>query len=92
MPETRFTIRWPDDQIEHCYSPSTVVREFLSPGTTYPLDDFVTRARIALEKASTRVEAKFGHRCSNAEAQLTAIERKASTFSLPADVTCLTIS
>ncbi|MEP0961966.1 MAG: MSMEG_0570 family nitrogen starvation response protein [Roseobacter sp.] len=92
MPETRFTVRWPDGQTEQCYSPSTVVRDFLTPDTTYPLDDFVTRCRTALEKASTRVEAKFGYRCSNAEAQLSAIERKASTFSRPADVTCLSIS
>ncbi|KCV83320.1 hypothetical protein ATO10_01125 [Actibacterium atlanticum] len=92
MPETRFTVRWPDGQIEQCYSPSTVVNDFLAADTTYPLDDFVTRCRIALEKASTRVEAKFGYRCSSAEAQLTAIERKASTFSLPADVTCLSIT
>lgn len=92
MPETRFTVRWPDGQVEQCYSPSTVVYDFLAADTTYPLDDFVTRCRIALEKASTRVEAKFGYRCSSAEAQLTAIERKASTFSLPADVTCLSIT
>ncbi|MEP1614526.1 MAG: MSMEG_0570 family nitrogen starvation response protein [Roseobacter sp.] len=92
MPEIRFIVRWPDGQTEQCYSPSTVVRDFLTPETTYPLDDFVTRCRTALEKASTRVEAKFGYRCSNAEAQLSAIERKASTFSRPADVTCLSIS
>ncbi len=92
MPETRFTVRWPNGEIEKCYSPSTVVREFLTAETAYPLDEFVTRCRIALEKASTRVEAKFGYRCTNAEAQLTAIESKARTFSTPADVTCLSIS
>ncbi|MBO9477917.1 MSMEG_0570 family nitrogen starvation response protein [Shimia sp. R11_0] len=92
MPETRFTIRWPDAQIEECYSPSTVVRDFLTADTTYPLEEFVTRCRIALEKASTRVEAKFGYRCTSAEAQLTAIEHKASAFPATADVTCLKIT
>ncbi|MDC0737835.1 MSMEG_0570 family nitrogen starvation response protein [Cognatishimia sp. SS12] len=92
MPETRFTVRWPDGQVAQCYSPSTVVQEFLSAETTYPLDEFVTRCRIALEKASGRVEAKFGYRCTSAEAQLAAIEQKASTFTSPADVTCLSIS
>ncbi|MGJ8530271.1 MSMEG_0570 family nitrogen starvation response protein [Maritalea sp.] len=92
MPETRFTVRWPDGETEVCYSPSTVVHEFLSAGTTYPLDDFVVRCRIALEKASTRVEAKFGYRCTSADAQLTQIERKASAFTAPADVICLSIS
>lgn len=92
MPETHFTVRWPDGQIEDCYSPSTVVREFLDAGATYPLEDFVVRCRIALEKASTRVEAKFGFRCTSAEAQLTAIENKARTFAALAEVTCLKIS
>lgn len=92
MPETRFTVRWPDGEVEQCYSPSTVVRDFLTADTAYPLDDFVTRCRIALEKASTRVEAKFGYRCTSAEAQLSTIERKANTFTTPADVTCLSIS
>jgi len=92
MPETRFTIQWPDGQTEECYSPSTVVRDFLSEGTTYTLDDFMVRCRIALEKASTRVEAKFGYRCSNADAQLDKIERSARAFSTPADVICLSIT
>jgi putative flavoprotein involved in K+ transport len=92
MPETRFAIRWPDGQTETCYSPSTVVTKFLTADTTYPLDDFVVRCRIALEKASTRVEAKYGHRCSNAEAQLTAIEQTALRFRDTDTVTCLSIS
>ena len=92
MPETRFTIQWPDGQTEDCYSPSTVVRDFLSAGTTYPIDDFMVRCRIALEKASTHVEAKFGYRCSSADAQLDKIERRARAFSTPADVICLSIT
>ena len=92
MPETRFTIQWPDGQTEECYSPSTVVRDFLTEGATYALDDLLVRCRIALEKASTRVEAKFGYRCSNADAQLEKIERNARAFSTPADVICLSIT
>ena len=92
MPETRFTIQWPDGQTEECYSPSTVVGDFLTEGATYALDDFLVRCRIALEKASTRVEAKFGYRCANADAQLDKIERNARAFSTPADVICLSIT
>lgn len=92
MPETRFTVRWPDGQIEECYSPSTVVFEFLEADTTYPLEDFLGRCRTALEQASLRVESKFGFRCTSADAQLSAIERKASGFTAPANVTCLSIS
>ncbi len=92
MPETRFTIKWPDGQTEGCYSPSTVVQEFLSAGTTYTLEDFVVRCRIALEKASTRVEAKFGYRCTSADAQLDKIESAARAFSAGDDVVCLSIT
>lgn len=92
MPETRFTIQWPDGQTEECYSPSTVVRDFLTAGATYTLDDFLERSRIALEKASMRVEAKFGYRCTSADAQLDKIERAARAFSKTADVTCLSIT
>ena len=48
MPEMRFFIRWPDGKTETCYSPSLVVKDFLSPGKTYPLADFVERSRSAL--------------------------------------------
>ncbi|CUH50799.1 MSMEG_0570 family nitrogen starvation response protein [Shimia marina] len=92
MPETRFTVRWPDGHIEECYSPSSVIKDFLTADTTYPLDDFIMRCRIGLEKASFRVEAKFGFRCSSADAQLTKIESKAGAFDSPAQVTCLSIS
>ena len=30
MPEMRFRIRWPDGSTESCYSPSLVVKDFLS--------------------------------------------------------------
>lgn len=92
MPETRFTVCWPDGQVDECYSPSTVVSEFLEPNTSYPLEDFLARCRIALERASLRVEAKFGFRCTSADAQLSEIERKASSFATPANVTCISIT
>jgi len=92
MPETRFKVRWPDGQIEELYSPSSVVHDYFSAGTIYPLEDFIVRCRIALEKASTRVEAKYGYRCTSADAQLAQIERTVGVFSTPADVVCLSIS
>ncbi len=74
MPEMRFLIRWPDGAAETCYSPSLVVKDFLAPGESYPLADFVARSRTALDIASDRVKAKYGHRCSRAAAQLARIE------------------
>ena len=44
MPEMRFHIRWPDGAVETCYSPSLVVKDFFSPGESYPLADFCSAA------------------------------------------------
>ena len=80
MPEMRFCIRWPDGTAETCYSPSLVVKDFLSPGASYPLAEFVERARDALDIAAERVKLKYGFRCSRATAQLARIETAAAAF------------
>jgi uncharacterized repeat protein (TIGR04042 family) len=76
----RFVIRWPDGKPESCYSPSLVVKDFLAPGQTYALADFVARSRSALTIASQRVEKKYGFACSRARAQLARIETAAGAF------------
>ena len=80
MPEMRFVVRWPDGTVESCYSPSLVVKDFLSPGHSYPLDDFVGRSQTALGIASDRVKAKYGWPCSRATAQRARIEMAAASF------------
>ncbi len=80
MPEMHFCIRWPDGGMERCYSPSRAIQEFFAPGQSYALTDFVERSRTALNTAGDRVEAKYGHRCSRAAAQLKRIEAVAKTF------------
>jgi len=77
VPEMRFHIRWPDGRREACYSPSLVVQDFLAPGDSYALDDFVDRTRTALTIASERVREKYGFACSSAMAQLARIEAAA---------------
>jgi len=79
MPVTHFVVRWPDGTQALCYSPSTVVRDYLSPGD-YPLDDFLDAARDALSAASERVRQKFGYACSSALDQWDAIERAAEQY------------
>jgi uncharacterized repeat protein (TIGR04042 family) len=76
----RFLVRWPDGMAETCYSPSLVMKDFLSPGATYPLADFVERSRTALNIASDRVQAKYGWPCSRAADQLARIETAAAAF------------
>lgn len=81
MPEMRFTVRWPDGTLEGCYSPSLVIKDYLAPGESYPLADFLSRSREALTIASQRVEARYGFPCSRALGQLARIEAVARTFS-----------
>ena len=94
MPETYWTVRWPDGAEERLYSPSSVVAELFEPGRSYPVDDFLTRARIAMERASNRVAAKYGFACSSAMAQLDSIETRIAGFEARdgAEITCLDIS
>lgn len=73
-------VRWPGGSQQAFYSPSLVVREYLSLGAEYPVDDFVGRTREALGVASERVREKYGVPCSRAAAALAGIERAAAGF------------
>lgn len=77
MPEMHFHVRWPDGRREACYSPSLVVKDFLAPGESYAVDEFVERTRTALTIASERVRVKYGFACSSALDQLARIEAAA---------------
>ncbi|MGG7565481.1 MSMEG_0570 family nitrogen starvation response protein [Rhodovulum sp. DZ06] len=91
MPETIVTFRWPDGTEEPCYSPSSVIAEMFAPGAAYPLSDFLARARIGLERASGRVERKYGFRCSRAMASLDRIEARAAACPEDARILCVSI-
>ncbi|MGD1906333.1 MAG: MSMEG_0570 family nitrogen starvation response protein [Leptolyngbyaceae cyanobacterium] len=80
MPEMHVQVQWPDGSQDNCYSPSLVIKQYLEPGETYPLDDFVSRARTALNIASDRVQAKYGFPCGRALGQLQRIETKSSQY------------
>lgn len=92
MPEMRFNIRWPNGAQESCYSPSLVIGEHMSPGESYPLDDFVERSRAALNIASERVRAKYGFACSSALDQLARIETAAGRFAGAPDARVTVVS
>jgi uncharacterized repeat protein (TIGR04042 family) len=92
MPEVFFHIRWPDGVEERCYSPSTIIRQHLSAGQSYPLDEFLARARAGLIEASDRVAARYGFACSSAMDQLTRIETTARRHDQDgATVICLSL-
>ena len=80
MPAVRFRIQWPDGVEATCYSPSTIVKDFFTPGERYPLDDFLKRSREALHIGSERVREKYGFACSAAMDQLAQIEVEAERF------------
>lgn len=85
MPEMTFRVRWPDGAVEECYSPSTVIRDHLTPDTDYSLNDFHSRARAALEAANDRVRARFGMGCAQAINQLAEIDRRIASFATTPD-------
>jgi len=87
MPEMSFRIRWPDSSEASYYSPSLVIQEFLSPGETLPLPEFLTRAGEALAIASDRVAQKYGFPCARAHASLAAINQTAMKFGAIPDAT-----
>ncbi len=85
MPEMHFRVRWPDDTVTDCYSPSLVVKEHLEAGRSYPLAEFVQRSATALNIGSERVREKYGFACSSALDQLRRIEDLAARFEASPD-------
>jgi uncharacterized repeat protein (TIGR04042 family) len=81
MPEMFFTVRWPDQTVTDCYSPSTIIKQYFSVGQSYPLPEFVALSRDALMMASERVHSKYGYACTSALDQLFKIEHHAKKFS-----------
>lgn len=73
MPEMRFVVLWPDGRKERCYSPSSVVTEYLEVGVAYPLAEFAQRADDALAMANERVRARYGMGCAQAMNQAATI-------------------
>jgi uncharacterized repeat protein (TIGR04042 family) len=87
MPEMRFQIQWPDGTEATCYSPSLVIKDYFTPGETYPLPDFLEKSRTALRIASDRVQAKYGFPCSRALGTLQTLEQTASRYQALANPT-----
>ena len=64
---------------------------FFAAGDVFTVSAFIAQAQTALMRASDRVQARYGHPCSAAAAQLAQIEARAAAFG-PADiVTCLSV-
>ena len=92
MPAMHFQLRWPDGSEARCYSPSLVIKDYFQPDTAYPLPQFMTRVREALNIASERVRAKYGFTCSQAMDQLGRIEDTAASFATQADAEVMVLA
>ena len=80
MPEMQFRVEWPDGTQEEYYSPSLVIKEYFSEGAEYPVEEFLEKARAALNEASDRVLAKYGFACGRAMGSLGRVEKLASKY------------
>lgn len=86
MPEVFYDVCWPNGQTEKCYSPSSVIKDFIKENEIYPLPEFLELAAEALNEASERVRAKYGYACSSAMDQLRHFRAKAEEFSSDSNV------
>ena len=81
MPEMHFNIQWPNGKRERCYSPSYIIEEYLEPGRSYAVPEFLQRTQTALEIASERVRQRYGFACSSAIDQLRELESSSALLS-----------
>ncbi|CAM4293800.1 MSMEG_0570 family nitrogen starvation response protein [Zobellia roscoffensis] len=80
MPITYVNIEWPDNQKDQVYSPSSVINEYLKPGESLSLEEFLTRCTTGLNEASERVRLKFGYSCTSAQAESSRISEKCQNY------------
>lgn len=80
MPAVNFRVRWPDDSESDCYSPSTIIHDYLTAGEALTIAEFIDRSRSGLGAASERVRQRYGFVCSSAMDQLAQIESNCSKF------------
>lgn len=83
MPSVYFNVVWPDESRSQCYSPSTVIKQYLVEGESYEVEVFLERVREGLKQASEKVRAKYGYSCSAAADQLQTIENLVEKGNFP---------
>lgn len=83
MPSVYFNVVWPDESRSQCYSPSTVIKQFLVEGESYEVEIFMEKVREGLTQASEKVREKYGYSCSAAADQLKTIEELVAKGNFP---------
>lgn len=92
MPEVICQIRWPDGTEDRCYSPSTIIRDYLAANASYSVTDFTTRVTTALDHAALRVKAVHGMRCTRADAEARRLSQIAKKFRPEEIIACLSMT
>lgn len=80
MPETTFIAELPDGSFQPCYSPSSVVKKYFTPGQELPACEFVRLSRLALTEASELVRETLDLSGRAAKSSLSHIERWAGAL------------
>lgn len=89
MPEVNLTLRWPDGEASHFYSPSTVVYEFLQPGDSLRVADLEQRGLMALQQASERVRERYGFACTRTDEEAVKLKQRLALYDRDAMVQVL---
>jgi len=80
MPAVNFELEWPDGDITTCYSPSSVVCETFREGESMTISELAAACETAFDRASQRVEERFGMPCRAAMRQKDLLIRKSKGF------------
>jgi uncharacterized repeat protein (TIGR04042 family) len=92
MPEFRFSVKLPDGEVRHCYSPSSVVTGFFRPGETLCWAEFLSRSQTALRAAQERVRQRYGLACSSAAEEAESLEKLREKYAESASVDVVELS
>jgi uncharacterized repeat protein (TIGR04042 family) len=84
MPSVNFSLRWPNGELQHYYSPSTIIYQYLKPGAYYSAGEFGQLIESALLHASQRVQQQYGFACSAALDNLAMIQQQLQRLGLQA--------
>ncbi|MFT5033807.1 MSMEG_0570 family nitrogen starvation response protein [Zhongshania sp.] len=80
MPAVNFIVSWPDGEQGQYYSPSTIIHQHLSAGSSYSQQDFSSRCKRTMHQASERVRQRYGFSCSASSAELEKLLQKLNSL------------
>jgi len=80
MPERYLKVKWPDEEIQNIYSPSSIIDQYFDPGDHMTVANFLKKSTEALNHASDRVQQVYGYACTSAMASIDSVAKKGTTI------------